>query len=120
MEMIAILSQAIQISISMYDVPRSFATAFVYDLPYGHKKRCGGGALAVIRQILGDWQVAGTVRLTSGLPLLAPFYCDNPLADNFGFPGIRFPIWWEIRSRLTRHRRIGMHSLRQATSPWGL
>jgi hypothetical protein len=77
--------------ISMHDVPHSFATAFVYDLPYGHGKRWGGAAPAVVGQILGNWQVSGVVRLTSGLPLLAPFYSDNPLADNFGFPGLRFP-----------------------------
>jgi hypothetical protein len=77
--------------ISMHDVPQSFATAFVYELPYGHGKRWGGAAPAVVGQILGNWQVSGVVRLTSGLPLLAPFYSDNPLADNFGFPGLRFP-----------------------------
>ncbi len=77
-------------AISMHDVPQSFATAFVYDLPYGHGKRWGAGTPAVISQILGNWQVSGVVRLTSGLPLLAPFYSSNPLGD-FGFPGLRFP-----------------------------
>jgi hypothetical protein len=75
----------------MHDVPQSFATAFVNDLPYGHGKRWGGGTPAVVSGILGNWQVSGTVRLTSGLPLLAPFYSDNPLADNFGFPGMGYP-----------------------------
>jgi len=45
----------------------------------------------VVGQILGNWQVSGVVRLTSGLPLLSPFYADHPLADNFGFPGMRWP-----------------------------
>jgi hypothetical protein len=78
-------------AISMHDVPQSFATAFVYDLPYGRGKHWGSGAPAVVNGILGNWQVSGAIRLTSGLPLLAPFYSDNPLADNFGFPGMRFP-----------------------------
>jgi hypothetical protein len=77
--------------ISMHDVPQSFATAFVYDLPYGRGKRWGSGVPGVVNQILGNWEVSGTVRLTSGLPLLSPFYSDNPLGDNFGFPGLRFP-----------------------------
>lgn len=77
--------------ISMHDVPQSFATAFVYELPYGHGKRWGESAPGVVRQVLGNWQLSGIVRLTSGLPLLTPFYSDNPLADNFGFPGLRFP-----------------------------
>ncbi len=76
--------------ISMHDVPHSFATAFVYELPYGRGKAWGGGAPEVVRQILGNWEVSGIIRLTSGLPLLAPFYADNPLGD-FGFPGMRFP-----------------------------
>ncbi len=78
-------------AISMHDVPQSFATAFVYDLPYGRGKHWGSGAPAVVSQILGNWQVSGTVRLSSGLPLLAPFYADNPLSTYFGFPGMRFP-----------------------------
>lgn len=76
--------------ISMHDVPQSFATAFVYELPYGHGKRWGSGAPAALRQVLGNWEVSGIVRLTSGLPLLSPFYSSNPLSD-FGFPGLRFP-----------------------------
>jgi Carboxypeptidase regulatory-like domain/TonB dependent receptor len=76
--------------ISMHDVPQSFATAFVYELPYGRGKQWGGAAPEVVRQILGNWEVSSVIRLTSGLPLLAPFYQDNPLSD-FGFPGQRFP-----------------------------
>jgi hypothetical protein len=77
--------------ISMHDVPQSFATAFVYQLPYGHGKRWGSGAPAVLAGALGDWEVSSVIRLTSGLPLLTPFFSDNPLADQFGFPGLRFP-----------------------------
>ncbi|HVO60318.1 MAG TPA: TonB-dependent receptor, partial [Terriglobales bacterium] len=76
--------------ISMHDVPQSFATAFVYELPYGHGKRWGGNAPAAVKQILGNWETSGIIRLTSGLPLIAPFYSSNPLGD-FGFPGYRFP-----------------------------
>jgi hypothetical protein len=76
--------------ISMHDVPQSFATAFVYELPYGRGKQWGGGAPAVVRNVLGNWEVSSVIRLTTGLPLLSPFYQDNPLGD-FGFPGQRFP-----------------------------
>src|SRR5581483_7122332 len=34
--------------ISMHDVPHSFATAFVYELPYGRGKAWGGGAPEVV------------------------------------------------------------------------
>jgi hypothetical protein len=76
--------------ISMHDVPQSFATAFVYQLPYGHGQQFGGGTPAVVNQILGNWEVSGVVRLTSGLPLLTPFYANNALGE-FGFPGMGWP-----------------------------
>jgi len=77
-------------AISTHDVPHSFATAFVYQPPYGRGKRWGGGAPVVVNQILGNWEVSGVVRLTSGLPLLPAFYSSNPLGE-FGFPGPGLP-----------------------------
>jgi hypothetical protein len=42
----------------------------------------------VVNQILGDWEVSGVVRLTSGLPLLTPFYGNSGvLSWMYGFPG---------------------------------
>src|SRR6185437_5038291 len=55
--------------ISMHDVPQSFATAFVYELPYGRGKQWGGGAPAVVRNVRGNWEVSSVIRLTTGLPL---------------------------------------------------
>lgn len=77
-------------TISMHDVPQSFATALVYQLPYGHGKRWGSSAPAVVNHVLGDWEVSGVIRLSSGLPLLPPFYSYNPLWE-FGFPGYGLP-----------------------------
>jgi hypothetical protein len=77
-------------AISSHDVPHSFATAWVYQLPYGSGKHWGNTAPKVINQILGNWEVSGVVRLASGLPLIAPFYSSNPLG-NFGFPGQGLP-----------------------------
>jgi hypothetical protein len=92
--------------ISMHDVPQSFATAFVYELPFGHGKQFGSGAPAAVNQILGNWQLSGVVRLTSGLPLLTPFYADNALGE-FGFPGMGWP-------NLTGNPKPG----HQTTSNW--
>jgi hypothetical protein len=75
-------------TISMHDVPQSFATQFLYQLPYGHGKRFGSGAPAIVRNILGNWEVSGVVRLTSGLPLFTPFYGNSGvLSWLYGFPG---------------------------------
>ena len=76
--------------ISSHDVPQSFATAFLYQLPYGSGKHWGSSAPKVVNQILGNWEVSGVVRLSSGLPLIAPFYSSNPLWS-YGFPGQGLP-----------------------------
>jgi TonB dependent receptor len=77
-------------AVSTHDVPHSFATALVYQLPYGKGKRWGSGAPSVVRQIAGNWEISSIVRLTSGLPLLPVYYQDNPLGA-YGFPGPGLP-----------------------------
>lgn len=76
--------------ISAHDVPQSFATAFVYDLPYGKGKHWGSSAPWIVSNVLGNWQLSGVIRLTSGLPLLPVQYSSNPLSQ-YGFPGPGLP-----------------------------
>jgi len=76
--------------ISAHDVPQSFATAFVYQLPYGSGKKWGSGAPWIVKQVFGNWEISGVVRLTSGLPLLPVQYSSNPLSQ-YGFPGPGLP-----------------------------
>lgn len=47
-------------------------------------------APGVVKQVLGGWEVSSVIRLTSGLPLLTPFYSSDPLG-NYGFPGQALP-----------------------------
>jgi hypothetical protein len=77
-------------AVSTHDVPQSFATALVYQLPYGSGKRWGSSAPNVVKQIVGNWEISSIVRFTSGLPLLAVYYQDNPLGA-YGFPGPGLP-----------------------------
>jgi hypothetical protein len=74
--------------ISTHDVPHSFAAAVVYDLPYGSGKRWGSSAPAVVKEVLGNWQLSSVVRLASGLPLPEAVFWSysNPLGP-YGFPG---------------------------------
>lgn len=76
--------------ISTHDVPQSFATAFVYQLPYGTGRHWGNSAPRVLNAVLGGWEMSGVVRLTSGLPLLPVQYSSNSLSQ-FGFPGPGLP-----------------------------
>ncbi|HZU27531.1 MAG TPA: TonB-dependent receptor [Bryobacteraceae bacterium] len=75
-------------NISTHDVPQSFATALVYDLPYGKGKRFGNSAPALVRGVLGGWQVSSVIRIASGLPFpFAPFWSYSNHLNNYGYPG---------------------------------
>ncbi len=75
-------------NISTHDVPHSFATALVYDLPYGRGKRWGSNAPGIVKEALGNWQLSSVVRLASGLPLpsAVTWSSSNPLGP-YGYPG---------------------------------
>jgi hypothetical protein len=75
-------------NISTHDVPHSFATALVYDLPYGRGKHWGNNAPSIVKEALGNWQLSSVVRLASGLPLpSAVFWSNNNPLDPYGYPG---------------------------------
>jgi len=82
-------------TVSTHDQPQSFATAFVYDLPYGSGMHWGGNAPWVLKQTLGNWELSSNIRLASGLPLFEIFdtYSGNYLLSQFGFPGPEVPDW---------------------------
>lgn len=61
-------------AISSHDMPHSFVTALVYELPLGQGKQFGSNWPGAANQILGGWQVSSVVRFATGLPL-------------FGIPG---------------------------------
>jgi len=69
-------------STSAHDIPQSFVTALVYDLPVGRGKKHGASMPAVANAVIGGWQVSGIVRFSHGLPL--DFRANNTLG-NFGF-----------------------------------
>lgn len=77
----------IERSISANDLPHSFVTAFVYDLPLGRGRRFAGSLGRGVNAIAGGWQVSGAVRFDSGLPvrMTAP-----SLISQFGF-GVQLP-----------------------------
>ncbi len=83
-------------NISTHDVPQSFATALVYDLPYGKGKKWGNTAPALVRHTLGNWQLSSTIRLASGVPLSAVsavFWSYDNHLNNYGFQGPQLPDW---------------------------
>ena len=62
-------NQKIEWSISAHDLPQSWVTSAVYELPVGKGKKFLAGMPAVANAVFGGWEVATTTRLNSGLPL---------------------------------------------------
>ncbi|MDQ2775767.1 MAG: TonB-dependent receptor, partial [Acidobacteriota bacterium] len=77
--------------ISSHDVPQSFVTALVYDLPYGDGKHWGSSATRIVKEVLGNWQVSTVVRLASGLPIGPVVEQQYNQLNNYGFPGPTLP-----------------------------
>jgi hypothetical protein len=80
-------------NISTHDMPQSFATALVYELPYGKNKQWGSNAPAAARAILGNWQLSSSIRMASGLPLYQVFWSYNNHLNNYGFQGPQLADW---------------------------
>ena len=69
-------------SVSAHDVPHSFATSLIYELPFGRERRFASSMPAAAEAVLGGWQLATIVRLASGFP--APLRAPNTLGA-YGF-----------------------------------
>ena len=54
-------------ALSRYDRTHRSSISFGYELPWGSGKRWLSDA-GVLKYVLGDWQLAGAVRLQSGIP----------------------------------------------------
>lgn len=52
-----------------FDAKHNFTGSFVYELPFGAKRKFGSNWNAVTDQILGGWQLGGILTLQSGFPL---------------------------------------------------
>jgi hypothetical protein len=55
-------------SYSDFDRRHSLLGTYVYELPFGEGKPFGSDAPAVLKYIISGWQLAGTLRVTSGRP----------------------------------------------------
>ncbi len=76
-------NRKVEYSISSHDVPQSFITTLVYELPVGNGKRFGGSLPKAADYALGGWQVSSVITFQSGLPL-APIQAPGNLGA-YGF-----------------------------------
>lgn len=107
-------------NISTHDVPQAFTTAFVYELPYGKGKHWGDNAPALVRHVLGNWQISSVVRITSGTPLGQVFWNYSNQLNNYGFPGPQISDW--VGNPVPAHRTpdnwINPSAFAQPPSPY--
>lgn len=110
-------------NISTHDVPQSFATALVYELPYGKGKHWGSHAPLIAREALGNWQVSSVIRLASGLPLPQGIFWsyNNPLSA-YGFQGPQLAdlVGNPVPSNRTPNSWINPAAYTAPPSPWTL
>jgi len=55
--------------VSNYDTRHNFNSWGIYQLPFGKGKKFGRGVNRAIDAFIGGWQITGTFRLSSGLPV---------------------------------------------------
>ena len=63
-------NRKLEYSVSAHDVPQSFVTSLVYELPVGRGKKYGSNLNSVADKVIGGWQVASIVKLQSGFPFI--------------------------------------------------
>jgi hypothetical protein len=97
--------QRVERSISGHDVPHSWVTSLVYELPVGKGRKFGSSLPAAANAVVGGWQISTTARFSSGLPLQVTtgnnlavygFGVQRPNIANLNSldPGNRVPERW--------------------------
>ncbi len=71
--------------VSDFDTTHQFNTNWVYELPFGHRKRFGRSSQGWVNAFAGGWQWSGLARWTSGFPTTIETFCC-------------FPTNWELPS----------------------
>ena len=56
-------------SVSAHDIPHDLVTNFIWEVPVGRDRALGGSMAKALDAVVGGWQIAGTIRLSKGIPL---------------------------------------------------
>ncbi len=56
-------------SVSSHDIPHDFVTNLIWEVPVGRDRAVGSGMSKALDAVAGGWQIAGTVRFSSGAPI---------------------------------------------------
>ena len=64
-------------SVSTYNIPYAWNLVAVYDVPFGRGKMFGASAWTPLQFALGNWNISGVERLTTGYPFTPTIATDN-------------------------------------------
>ncbi|MDX1981171.1 MAG: TonB-dependent receptor [Bryobacteraceae bacterium] len=73
-------------AISPQDVSQRMVFSYVYEMPFGRKRKWGGNWPAWMDHVFGQWQINGIATLATGVPL--PITAQN---NSGGFTGVQRP-----------------------------
>ncbi len=80
-------NRGLEKSLTPVDMPHNVVTSFVYELPFGAGKPFAShGALAT--RVLGGWQISGSTRYSSGMPLGIGGGASLPLFNSGNRPNL--------------------------------
>jgi hypothetical protein len=62
---------------SDFDIRHNLSVNFSYDVPFGRGRAHGAEASAIVRTLVGGWQISGIVTAQSGIPISPIYTFDN-------------------------------------------
>jgi hypothetical protein len=81
-------NRAAEYALDPADVSQRATVAVMYDLPFGHGKRFGGGANGLENALIGGWQVNGIGTFQTGTPVLIQGANNNEATRPNFVPGV--------------------------------
>jgi hypothetical protein len=73
-------------SYSDFDVRHQVNVNWIAELPFGHGKKFGANTSGFVNEIIGDWSIAGLMRVTSGFPFNV-YNCRSCWVTNWNLQG---------------------------------
>jgi hypothetical protein len=76
---------------SDYDIRHQVNVNWITDLPFGRGRAIGANVPGIVNAIIGEWSMAGLLRLTSGLPFNV-YNCRSCWPTNWNLQGNASPV----------------------------
>jgi len=78
--------------LSTFDIPQTLQASYVYQLPFGRKRRWGAKWAGLLEGTLGGWQTNGILRFASGMPVFFSLTGGIPIPTYGQQPNLLAPL----------------------------